>query len=97
MKKLATLNMNVHAYFQSISFQFKGDDIPRKNPGKGQKRWNKKDLLEWLEPKNVLEEGRRYTVPQLWELITPLLEGSDIYTAERIMSEHGVKCLRLPP
>ena len=74
-----------------------GDDVPRKNPGKNQKRWKKAELLEWLEPKGVLEEGKKYTVKQLWELIDPLIEGTDKYTAERIMQEHGVICLRLPP
>ena len=71
--------------------------MPRKYAAKGQKRWNKPELLEWLKPKNVLEEGRRYTVPQLWEIITPLLEGADVYNTERICAEFGVKCLRLPP
>ena len=74
------------------------DDVPRKNPGKNQKRWKKADLLEWLKPKGVLEEGKKYTVKQLWEIIDPMIEGSDLkYTAERIMKEHGVICLRLPP
>ena len=39
--------------------------MPRKNPGKNQKRWKKADLIEWLKPKNVLEEGRKYTVAQV--------------------------------
>ena len=96
-------------------FFVQDDDVPRKNPGKNQKRWKKADLLEWLKPKNVLEEGRKYTVAQvrlhsvdiakfsshiffqLWEIITPLIQETEKYTAEKIMEQYGVKCLRLPP
>ena len=55
--------------FQILTLYFKGDDVPRKNPGKNQKRWKKAELLEWLEPKGVLEEGKKYTVKQLWEIM----------------------------
>ena len=34
---------------------------------------------------------------QLWEIITPMIESTEKYTAEKIMEQYGVKCLRLPP
>ena len=70
-----------------------GEDVPRKN----NKNWRKPQLLEWLSNKNALEEDKKYTVAELWEIIDQMLESADVYTAERIMQKYNIKCLRLPP
>ena len=72
---------------------FQGDDIPRKN----NKNWRKPQLTNWLIEKKIIEKGQNYTVKEMWEMIDPLLESADVYTAERIMQKYGIKCLRLPP
>ena len=79
--------------FVDLSIFLQGDDIPRKN----NKNWRKAQLVEWLEQKNFPFEDRNYTVKELWEIITPMIETANVYTAERIMEKYGVKCLRLPP
>ena len=79
--------------FPSLVLFLQGDDIPRKN----NKNWRKPQLIEWLEQKDFPFEDRNYTVKELWEIITPMIETANVYTAERIMEKYGVKCLRLPP
>ena len=70
-----------------------GEDVPKKS-GKG--RWKKDQLLAWLAKKNV-EVPKKITVDQLWDIITPMLVASEVYTAEKILEKYGIIPLRLPP
>ena len=78
----------------SFFFLSQGDDVPRKS-GKG--RWLKPQLIEWLKKKNIDVDPKNTTVNELWDIITPMLEAAEVYTAEKILQKYNVVPLRLPP
>ena len=67
--------------------------MPKKS-GKGQ--WRKAQLLDWLAKKNV-EVPKSTTVPELWDIITPMLDAAEVYNVEKILEKFGIIPLRLPP
>ena len=40
---------------------------------------------------------KKITVDELWDIITPMLGASEVYTAEKILEKYGIVPLRLPP
>ena len=46
---------------------------------------------------SLFSVSKKTTVDELWEIITPMLDASEVYTAEKILEKYGIVPLRLPP
>ena len=44
-----------------------------------------------------MEVPKSTTVPELWDIITPMLDAAEVYNVEKILEKYGIVALRLPP